>query len=478
MKIALGVSIALLGGGCALPDAGRGAEPGVLAWSEPIADEVRRIGQHAVEEDGMVGVAIGVAIDGRLVYTQGFGHADVGRTVPVEPATVFDIASVGKQFTAAAVLRLAEQGKLRLSQRARELVPELPEHFPNATIEELLRHTSGFVGGELDESDAPANYARRRYGVDLLTDIELQGGTAVYRVGESWVYCNPGYLVLGIVVEKASGMRYDEFVRTQLLAPIGLASVTVCERVEGPLMSNAIARTESGIAEVPFIDMTAYSGQGSICSSVVDLLAWSRALNTGRVIEPASLAQMRSPSRVRGDADVREVPYGMAQRLGAIGEHRKVGHTGTFDGGSAALAYYPDAGLEIAVLSNTRGNGTPHAYSIEAAIAKLVLGHEDPDVRALARPVTPAQRRAIEGVYTEGAVRFGAAIEADELVVTRNGKEIERLVHLGGMRFRRPDRPDIFEWFEMDGETAGWWVYSVSGNYVGVSRREGATDAR
>ncbi len=431
---------------------------------------IRAIGQKAVAEDGIVGVSIAVAIDGQIVFSGGFGHADAERSVAATSATIYDIASAGKQFTAVAVLELVERGTLSLDQRVRSLVPELPDHFPDATVEQLLRHTSGFVSGTLDELNPPADYTIPRYGTDLLTDVELQTGQALFAPEETWVYSNAGYLVLGLVIEAVSGMRYDEYIREEVLASLEPHTMFVCEYPPSEMASARLRRTSAGVEGVPYIDMSAWGGQGSINSNVVDLLRWSRALNGGQIIDSDSLEALRSPSVVRGEHAAVEIPYGMAQRIGSIGGYDKVGHTGTFDGGSAALAYYPNASLEIAVLSNTYGNGTPHAHTIETAIAKTLLGVADPDVRSQRVPLTESQRRAIAGAYTDGQV-FEATTDGDELVVLHDGEEVERLIHIGDMRFRNPDSPDVFEWFLMDGSRGGWWVYSVSGNFLEVLRR-------
>jgi len=469
MKAALRLAL-ILWCGPSLSGCAAGGSPNSPRVTRSVAEEIRAIGQRAVDEDGIVGVSVGVAIDGEIVFAAGVGHADAERSVAASPATVYDIASTGKQFTAVAILQLAERGRLSLDQRARSFVPELPEHFPDATIEQLLRHTSGFVSGELDELNPPADYTVPRYGLELLTDVELQTGQALFDPDETWVYSNAGYLVLGMVVEAASGMRYDDYIREEVLAPLEPHAMFVCEYPPSALGSERLRRTGSGVEPVPYIDMTAWGGQGSINSSVLDLLRWSRALNGGTIINAQSLRAFRRPSVVHGENAAAEIPYGMAQRIGSIDGFHKVGHTGTFDGGSAALAFYPDASLEIAVISNTRGNGTPHAHRIETLIAKLLLEVVDPDVASMRAPVTDEQRRAIEGAYTDGRV-FEASIEGDVLVVTRQGAELERLVHIGGMRFRNPETPDVFEWFIMDGDRAGWWVYSVSGNYLEVLRR-------
>lgn len=433
--------------------------------------ELRSIGQRAIDEDGIVGCSIAVALDGEIVFAEGFGHADLARTTPAHPGTVYDIASVGKQFTAALVLRLAEQGRISLDAPVRSLVPELPDNFPDATIEQLLRHTSGFVGAELDEQDPPEQMTRPRFGLALLDDPELTLGKARFEPGETWVYCNPGYLAAGIAAEAATGGRYDQLVRRELLEPNGLDGLYVCERAEGPDMAQAIHRTKDGYAPAPYIDMTAYAGQGSVCSSVVDLLAWSRALNEGRVVSKRSLRAMRTPSSMRGDHDSVTAPYGMAQRIGSLGPSSRVGHTGTFDGGSAALVTYPEAGLEIAVLSNTYGGGTPHARKIETAVAKRLLGVAPIDVQSLRVPLPADAERRTAGVYSNGTNTMTPRYEGETLVEVINGKDFSSCVHVGGLVFRSIDEPDALVWFASDGDRAGWWIYSLSGHIVDVARR-------
>lgn len=464
---ALAASITGCGGGAA-SSTGNGSAP---ALTQKDFEAIREIGRKAVEEEGIVGISIAVAKDGKTIFAEGFGHADVERTVPVDKDTIFDIASAGKQFTAVAILKLAEQGKIDLDKRVREYVPELPENFPNATIRELLSMTSGFVSGDLEEQNPPEDYKRKRYGLELLTDIELQTGEAKFQPGETFVYSNANYLVLGIVVEVASGKRYDQYIREELLTPNGMNEIKVCERSEGARMSDAIQRTENGYSEVDFIDMTAYSGQGSICASVVDLLKWSGALNEGKLVSQRSLETMRTGATVRGDEISVEMPYGYAQRLSQFFGHRKVGHTGTFDGGSAALYIYPDDGLEIAVISNTYGSGTPHALKHEQAIARHLLKIEMPDIESMVKPLSEQQKQAVAGEYTTGSSTFTAEFDGDTLVAISNGKEQERLVHVGSLEFRRADRPEIIERFLMDGAKCGWWVYDASGSYVEVLRR-------
>ena len=471
LVLVLPLAIAMAFTGCARPAV---RINNALDLSPTFEAQIDAIGQRTVDEQGIVGLSIAVAKRGHIVYARGFGHADATRTISTSADTIYDIASVGKQFTAAAIIQLVEQGKLSYDTRVKSLVPELPELFPDATVEQLLRHTSGFVSGDFDELDPPADCTTPRYGLELLTDTALQEGRTLFAAGETWVYSNSGYLALGLVVEAASGERYDDYIRNHVLAPLTPHDLLVCEYAPPPRGSRGLRRTADGpggVAPVPFIHMSAYGGQGSICSSAIDLLRWSIALNEGRIFSRESLVVFRTPSTVRGTHAAASIPYGMGQRLGVMDGHTKAGHSGTFDGGSAALFTYPGAGLDVVVISNTRGHGTPHAVSIEAEIAKLLLGVEPPDVESERTPVSETQKRAIEGTYTDGK-RLTARIEGDELVELEDGKEVGRLVHIGDMRFRRPDKPDVYEWFVMDGEHAGWWIYTVSGNFLDVMRRE------
>lgn len=438
---------------------------------ESHAAAIDRIAARAITEGGIVGLSIAIAQGDDIVYDKGFGHIDTEASIPADADTIYDIASVGKQFTSAAIMKLVERGDLALDTPVRDLIPELPANFPNPTIEQLLRHTSGFVGAELDELNPPEIATQKVYGLQLLQDYSLVHGETLFEPGETWIYCNPGYIVLGIVVEVVSGKRYDDFVRDELLHPAALTEMRVCQRAEFPRMSQSLRRSEEGVAEVPYIDFTYYAGQGSICSSAPDLVRWGLALRRGDIVTPESLALMRSHSPLQGDHNTTHVPYGFAQRIGTLEGHPRVGHSGTYDGGSAILFEYPDDNLTIAVITNTRGMGAPHAARLETDIVKAILGIRDPNPRSLEMPLSEEAKRRIRGTYFNGKT-FTADFEDNDLIVTSGGKQLERLVHIGGLRFRNVENPDAFEWFPIDGDHAGWWVYSESGNFLEVLRRQ------
>ena len=161
-----------------------GAPSGV---NEELEQQIRTLAEQAITEEGIVGLSIGVALDGEIVFQEGFGYIDEARTVPATAETGYDAGSIGKQFTAAAILQLVERGELSLDQSVHSIVPNIPSSFPDATIEQLLRHTSGFVSYEVDVYNAPADYLEPRYGEQLLTDTELLQGEALFPPGETFV---------------------------------------------------------------------------------------------------------------------------------------------------------------------------------------------------------------------------------------------------------------------------------------------------
>ena len=289
---------------------------------------VERLAADALER-GVVGLAIGVAVGGEVVYASGFGHADLERTRPATEQTIFDAASVGKQFTAAAVLKLVEDGRLALDEPIGSYVESAPSNFPDATLFQLLTHTSGFVDGDLDEQDPPETWAEFRFGPDLLDDPSLTGGDARFRAGETWCYANSNYLLLGLAVDAGAGVPYHEYVADELLDPLDMGML-VCAEAEGELASGSFTIDDGEAHEVAFVHLSNYGGAGSIRSSVLGLLEWQRALDDGRILEPSSLNTMRSPTSVQGETDSALIPYGTGIRLGTLGTHAKFGHTGTF----------------------------------------------------------------------------------------------------------------------------------------------------
>ncbi|ANM29472.1 hypothetical protein ABI59_07570 [Acidobacteria bacterium Mor1] len=428
------------------------------------------IGQRAVAQDGIVGLAIAVALDGEVVFAKGFGWADAGGTVPVTTNTRFDLGSIGKVFTSAAVMQLVEQGRLSLEDRAQDHLSWIPSHYPEATLEQLLRHTPGFVSAEVDEFDAPQDYFGPRFGAELVTDVELAQGGVRFAAGEAHVYSNPGYLFLGEVVAEVSGMRYDRYVTEYVIAPLGPNGMLVCEAPPEDRVSGHFRRDGDALRVAPGLHMSAWGGSGAVRSGVSDLLRWMIRLDAGGIVSGQSLALMRAPTVLHGTEQAAEIPYGLGMRLGEFRGATRYGHTGTYLSGTAALYSYPEASLQVAVVANTNGPDVPHAHQYEAEVAALLLGLEPEGAAFEPVALTPEERRMIEGDYQDFRV-LTATFDGDELVVRSGEEELERVIHVGDWVFRRSGQPDMLQRFHRDGDRAGWWEYSVAGNALEVLRR-------
>ena len=307
----------------------------------PVADRLAAIAQSFANNSQFKGAVL-VARDDEVLLNRGYGTASVERGLPNGPQVRYLLASISKQFTAAAVLRLVDQGKLRLTDPLRTHLPEVPAAWSAITVEHLLAHTSGIpntVSGpgtvQLDRRRAtPADlYARFR-------DAPLS-----FVPGSDWNYSNSGYIVLGILIEKLSGLSYAEFVRQELLAPLGMRDSGVATGdAEVPGLASDQLCNDSSPVPACVIHMSVPYSAGALYSTTGDLLKWQRGLYGGKVLSAASLKAMTTPGRAN---------YGLGlfiskNRAG----HQVYVHNGGIPGFSTLLAYEPEARLSFALLAN------------------------------------------------------------------------------------------------------------------------------
>ena len=213
---------------------------------------------------------------------QGFGLASLDLAVPIDPAHVFEIGSVTKQFTAAAILRLAEEGKLALDDPITKLLPDLPAAYQAITLTHLLTHTSGVPS----YTDFPEWRPRWREDMSLETLIGLFRDKPLDFVpGQSWKYSNSGYILLGAAIEKASGKSYEDYVEQELFAPLGMTSTRYGHQEE-VVAGRAVgyAKGADGWSNAPYLSLTQPYAAGSLMSTVDDLARWSDALEAGKAV--------------------------------------------------------------------------------------------------------------------------------------------------------------------------------------------------
>ncbi len=333
------------------------------AWSADVGHIVgRALARHGA------GVSVAVEQGGRVVLAKGYGLADVEDRVPATADTVYPIASVTKQFTAAAVMQLVEQGRLRLSDTLGGLLPEIRWRDPRArhvTVRQLLTHTSGIPSYDSVPGFGPLDpYPQTHAAIlALITGLPLK-----FAPGTRAAYSNSGYYLLGLIIERRSGLTYAQYLRRRLFPGLGLSHTGACPGRPAPGQAHLYARGGPAPRAAPPISLVNAYAAGQLCSTVIDLLRWQDALRSGRVVSPASYTQMTTPLRL---TDGSTIAYGFGLDLDPINGRPAVSHEGGFPGDAADLTWYPNDNLAVAVLDNA---STVPAWTISADIAHRILG--------------------------------------------------------------------------------------------------------
>ncbi len=377
--------------------------PGVGAQAD-FESTVDRIAADALKQP-IAGLSIAIARRGQPLFVRGYGRARLDTNAPVTPATVFHVASISKNIEAAVAVRLAEQGKLVLDADVTKYVPNAPTHGGRVTIAQLLSHTSGLY----NFTDLPTALANegRDWTHDQVFSL-FRDQPLVFAPGSRWRYSNSGFYLAGVAIERVTGQPYGTYVKNQIFAPLGMPTASLCtvHDTVASLASGYIV-AKGALEPAPYITWSLPFAAGAICATAADLITWQQALENGRVISPAGVAQMRTPSRLN---DGTTIDYGLGTRMGTLEGHRVVGHTGSGGGYKAILESFPDDGVMIAVLSNTE---TASVASVAGALARAALGlepHEPVD-----SPVPPDEALAIAGTFDSDEGRIELFTCADRI---------------------------------------------------------------
>jgi D-alanyl-D-alanine carboxypeptidase len=344
---------------------------GAVAWgNEEVALNAVDVAARAAISDGeAIGLSIAVLRKGVPLHVRGYGMADLESSAAASGETVYYIGSITKTLTAAAILKLAEQGSLDIDDPVVDLVPELGADLAPVTLRHLLNHTSGVVGpGQVLDKFLP----RRHLEFSRAELIALlQGEPRQSEAGSSWEYNNLGYLLLGIVIERISGMSYNEYLRQAILPPAGSPMLALCDmheiipqRARGYLLHEGAPRHHEPV------NASLLFAAGGACASAPDVAVWMRALARGAVVSGALLESMTTPGTL---ADGTVIPYGLGLFTEILDEQRRLHHGGDANGFSAAAAHYLEADLTVVVLTNTRSRV---ARELERRIATLMLNQE------------------------------------------------------------------------------------------------------
>ena len=370
-------------------------------------DSVARYVESEMRRLHIPGMSVAILRGDSVVMSRGFGYANVELRVPASDSTIYQSGSVGKQFTSAGIMLLAERGKLSLDDPITRWLPEGKTAWRGITIRHLLSHTSGianYTDGGVD--------LRKDYTENDLVKLALESPLD-FAPGTHWNYSNTGYVLLGAIVRRVTGQFYGDFLRDNVFAPSGMKTTRIISeadivpnRASGYQLAGDTLRNQDWVS--PALNTTA---DGALYMTVRDLAAWAVALNHKRVPSAASLDASWTPVSLTGGG---AFPYGFGWRLGPQRGVKKISHSGSWQGFETAIARYPSLDLTVIVLANLADapiatitaaiagvvepslamphllGATPFAVQPPAPIATLIARVAAGDSAA---PVTPAFRR-------------------------------------------------------------------------------------
>ena len=327
--------------------------PSATASTQPVLSPdqmqaIDKIAQTELNSQAVAGLTLAVVRNGRLVYSRGYGYSSIELQQTMNDSSLFEIGSITKQFTAAAVLALIEDGKLALDEPLSRFVPDYT-NAKDVTLRQLLTMTSGIP----DYTDVP--------GFDKSTQSPTTPSAIVATVksqpldfapGTQWEYSNTNYVLLGIVIEKVTGVSYAQFLEDRILRPsVMIATAYGNAAASSPQLATGYAFDGQRIKpDVPWNLDWGYS-TGGLVSNVLDLAVWDTGLLSAKAITLGSLREMWMPVTLR---DGSKVPYGFGWSIGTLDGHRIIEDNGGLPGYNGTNATFPNDNFDVVVLANAQ----------------------------------------------------------------------------------------------------------------------------
>ncbi len=314
--------------------------------SKPVDSKMDNIFK-AYNNPHLPGAAVMVIKNGKVVFSKGYGLANVEENIPVTDSTNFRLASVTKQFTAMCILQLIEKGKLDFQTKLKSIFPNLPDFTNKITIKNLLQHTSGLLDYASLIPDTATVQVKDKDVLRMIMDTD----SLYFQPGEQHKYSNTGYAILSLVVEKISGMPFREYLQKNIFRPLGMHNTlayekginTIPNRAFGyTIKKDTVIRTDQSIT-------SAVLGDGGIYSNLKDLYKWDQALYTGKLISPELLQQAFTRGTLNNG---RKFDYGYGWRIESYRDKYVVYHTGSTEGFRNIIYRVPSRKFSIIILTN------------------------------------------------------------------------------------------------------------------------------
>ncbi|MGI9034997.1 MAG: serine hydrolase domain-containing protein [Pyrinomonadaceae bacterium] len=371
------------------------------------ADEVDNYVRAQMAERHIPGAVIAVIKNGKIIKAEGYGLASVEFNVPATKETVFEIGSISKQLTAAAVMLLVEEGKINLDEKISKYLPDTPAAWEKVTVRNLLTHTSGiktYTGLSGFELSKRLN---RDEFIKALSQYPLD-----FEPGANWKYSNSGYNLLGFIIESVTGKSYWDFMCERIFKPLGMNKTT--DRDPRNIILNRATgyEWENNKLVGRDYDLTDVFSAGAIVSTVLDLAKWDAALRDDTLLKKESKAQIWTPFVLN---DGKPYPYGFGWNIGEFRGHRLISHGGQTAGFAANISRYVDDDLTVIVLTNLGDQGLGGVIArgvakiyIPAISLKSMKAQPAPDAR-ISQTIETALRERFEN-------KFNPDLLAPELV--------------------------------------------------------------
>ncbi len=367
--------------------------------SEAVSERVDGVVKQAMAKYHIPGLSIAVVRDGKIAMTKGYGLANLESMRRASPESIYQLASVSKQFTATAVMKLVESGKINLDEPISAYLKDTPETWSKVTARHLLTHTSGIksyteTAGFFANGNQRKDYTKKEL-IDLVRNLPLD-----FEPGTQWHYDNTGYYLLGMLIEQVSGQPYDQFLAQSIFKPLGMAHTRLNSRADvipERVIGYSWRGNDWGNAE--FVSPTQPFAAGALVSNVLDMAKWDAALYTETVLKKESLQQMWTRVVLKSGE---KADYGFGWSVGEVNKRRDIQHGGGIDGFSTQISRFVDDKLTVIVLTNSDGGRAEKVANEVAALYEPALKV------VVAAPKTvaddnPARSKFLKGILLEAA---------------------------------------------------------------------------
>jgi CubicO group peptidase (beta-lactamase class C family) len=317
-----------------------------LFATDQATDPVSAFVRNEMKQQHIPGLTLLVSKNGKPVRAEGYGVSNLELNVAARPETIFQSGSVGKQFTATAVMMLVESGKIGLEDPITKYFPEAPSSWKQVTVRELLSHTAGFT-------DYPKGFDEQKNYTEAELLKIVEAIPLAYPPGTSWSYSNLGYLTLGILIQKVTGEFYGDFLQQRIFRPLQMSTTRIISEADvipnrsaGYRLVNGEVKNQEWVS--PSLNTTA---DGSLYFSILDLAKWDAALYTEKLLKKSSLGQMWTVASLR-NGQPNSGHYGYGWFIEVQDGHRLIEHEGAWQGFETQISRYVDDQLTVVVLTN------------------------------------------------------------------------------------------------------------------------------